>query len=57
MRRELRRNRISIVVEDSLKESLEEAAVENERSVSDFIRLVLKDYFEALASQREESAA
>jgi hypothetical protein len=33
---------------ESLKNKVEELAAENERSVSDFIRLVLKEYMEAL---------
>lgn len=55
MARELRQNRVSIVIENSLWEKVKAEAEEKERSVSDFVRLVLKDYFESLESMGEEA--
>ena len=38
---------------NALKERVEQLAEEHERSVSDFIRLVLKEYCEALDAQSD----
>ena len=46
--REARKNRITVVMGDSLMGRLQELADDNDRSMSDFIRLICKDYCEAL---------
>lgn len=55
-RNESRKNRITVVMGNQLKDRVESLAVTNERSVSDFIRLVLKEYVEAIEEAEEESA-
>lgn len=51
--RESRTNRVTVVMSGQLKSQIQELADENERSVSDFIRLVLKEYVEALEGQMQ----
>jgi metal-responsive CopG/Arc/MetJ family transcriptional regulator len=45
---EPRRNRVTVVMEDSLKSNVDALAETNNRTVSDFIRLVLREYVEAI---------
>ena len=47
--RVIRKNRISIVIDDDLKAALEYYATDNQRTMSDFIRIVLQEYCDALA--------
>ena len=51
---EPRRNRVTVVMEDSLKKIVTELAEENQRTVSDFIRIVLWEYHDALEAAKEE---
>ena len=54
---EPRRNRVTVVMEDSLKEIVNELAEVNQRTVSDFIRIILWEYHDALeAAEAEEEA-
>ena len=46
-----RKYRVTVVMSRDLKEKIQELAEQNERSMSDFIRLVLKEYVEALEGQ------
>ena len=59
-RREARKNRITVVMETKLKDDLERYAEENDRSMSDFIRLICKEWIEVMNSRlgetNEESA-
>lgn len=52
--RVIRKNRISIVIDDDLKAALEYYATDNQRTMSDFIRIVLQEYCDALAEQQVE---
>ena len=54
LNKESRRNRVTVVMGTNLKDAVQTLADENERSVSDFIRLVLKDYVEAIQEQVED---
>ena len=49
--KENRTNRVTVVMTGHLKSQIQELADEHDRSVSDFIRLVLKEYVEALEGQ------
>ena len=51
---EPRRNRVTVVMEDGLKEIINVLAEENQRTVSDFIRIVLWEYYDALEAAKEE---
>jgi hypothetical protein len=53
MSRETRNNRVTVVMTENLKAQIQMLADENERSVSDFIRLVLKEYVEAMEGQMQ----
>ncbi|NIO37412.1 ribbon-helix-helix protein, CopG family [Candidatus Bathyarchaeota archaeon] len=50
---ERRTNRVTVVMSANLKSIIQTLADENERSVSDFIRLVLKEYVEALEGETQ----
>lgn len=54
---EPRRNRVTVVMEDSLKEIINGLAEVNQRTVSDFIRIVLWEYHDALEAAKEEEEA
>jgi len=54
---EPRRNRVTVVMEDSLKEIVNELAEVNQRTVSDFIRIVLWEYYDALEAAKEEEGS
>ena len=45
--------RVTIVMSKTLKEKVQALAKDNERSMSDFIRLVIKEYVEALEGQMQ----
>lgn len=51
--KEVKKNRVTVVMGDTLMARLEELADENERSMSDFVRLICKDYVEALDSRTD----
>ncbi len=51
---EPRRNRVTVVMEDSLKGIVNNLAEENQRTVSDFIRIVLWEYHDALEASKGE---
>lgn len=46
MSKEKKTNRVSVVMEDSLRTRLKNLATYNERSLSDFVRLVLLSFVE-----------
>lgn len=46
--REARRNRVTVVMGEALKNEISHYAKLEDRSTSDFIRLVLKDWVEAM---------
>lgn len=46
--KETRNDRVTVVMAGTLKDRVETLAEENERSVSDFIRIVLKEYCQAI---------
>lgn len=51
--KESRTNRVTVVMSANLKSNIQDLADENERSVSDFIRLVLKEYVEAMEGETQ----
>jgi Arc/MetJ-type ribon-helix-helix transcriptional regulator len=51
-RREPKTNRVTVIMGESLKAKIEELAEEGQRSISDFIRLVLLEYCEAIEEQK-----
>lgn len=50
---EIRRNRVTVVMGNALKNRLQQLADNSERSLSDFMRLICKDYIEALDEQED----
>lgn len=48
---EIRRNRVTVVMGNALKNRLQDLADKAERSLSDFVRLICKDYLEALDAE------
>ena len=54
-RREARKNRITVVMEEWLKDKLEGYAAENDRSMSDFIRLICKEWVEVMDARTGEA--
>ncbi len=55
--REARRNRVTVVMGEALKNEVSYYAKSEDRSISDFIRLVLKDWVETMKerdSMKEE---
>lgn len=46
--KETRKDRVTVVMNGSLKDQLEVQAEDADRSLSDFIRIVLTEYIEAL---------
>ena len=52
-----RGNRISVVVEDELKDAIIKWAKINKRSMSDFLRLVAIEYIEAQEADDDEDEA
>jgi predicted transcriptional regulator len=53
MNKETRTNRVTVVMSENLKSKIQILADDNERSVSDFIRLVLKEYIEAMEGETQ----
>lgn len=53
--REPRKQRVTVVLSDSLKNRLEDLAEDNQRTLSDFIRLVCLEYCEAIDEREAES--
>jgi len=53
-RRIARKNRITVVMEEKLKDDLERYAEENDRSMSDFIRLICKEWVEVMNARSLE---
>lgn len=54
--REARRNRVTVVMGEALKNEISYYAKQEDRSTSDFIRLVLKDWVEAMKDREAEQA-
>lgn len=56
-RREPRTNRVTVIMSDELNARVDVEAEEQHRSKSDFIRLVLIEWFEAVDEQRRREVA